>query len=267
MCLTRTKFSVLNTTIMTIISLTSLVATIVTGAKNMGIWYYISLFILIISLGGYCVYALTYAYRNRGVFSRFIAYSLLKKEPYIVLKRESLYEFVDRENMKHKKEITVQSTTKRLHEFTDRYKWSKEGPCDIVVLQTDQKVIRQFKDIHWNYYTIALDRYYNKGENSVTGIEMPSLKDEKRESELFLSSGVFEPTRELHLKVCAHQPLKFVSAKVKVFRTYFDLVAFDTNDLEPEYNDNCSVLSFTWKYPLMGAKYMIEWAFEDEGCG
>lgn len=260
------KLGQYNNIIMSVIGVLGLVLTIILGANQMGILFVISLACLALFVIGYIIYAFLYLTKNAETLSRFINYITLPKSNFIILKREIFYEFIDRTHMIHIKKIKLRSMIDNLHEFTDRYKWSKNVECYMEELIDEQTISKKWSDVHWHYYSIILDKYYKKGDEFDTGIIMPNLIDEKKESTLFLSTGIFDPTKELVLKVKISNTLEIESAKVSVYKSYFDLSAASIVQLTPVYNRDSAEIIFTCKYPLMGAKYIIQWCFKNEDC-
>lgn len=121
-----------------------------------------------------------------------------------------------------------------------------------------------WSDVHWQYYTILFSNPIHKNKTHITGIEMPSLHDPKEECDTFASTGIFEPTEELIIRVILplNLPIKKNMTKIYVYYTYNSRVADEEFSIEPKYNEKNCILEYSIKYPRKNARYRLEWKFE-----
>jgi hypothetical protein len=191
---------------------------------------------------------------------RYFKYIFVPKKAYIMNLRETYYEFKSRTKMIHKRKFEIRSCVNNLEAFTDRYRWSKEQNCVIVPLVRNQEIMHEWEEYGWKFYSVKFDRQYFKNDsvNVLTSIE--NLDDEKNESKLFLSTGIYEKTKLLRMIVKFNKDLSPHQIKLRISKDFINNATCFEYDLDYDY-DKRQIL-YEHKYPLYGYRYMILWSFK-----
>ncbi len=239
--------------------------------KTIGFWYYIivgSLGILF-TVGIFGV--LIYAIKEQKLVIRYLIYLISPKQPLILLDKACTYTFLDRTHMTYEKKFKIQSKITTLHSFYDMYMWTKDYKQQkITTINPADKISHQYTQEQWQFYCINFSDFIGKNKIYNTGIFMPSLEDPSKESQLFLSTGIFEPTTSITLQVVIRNRLKFKegSSYCNIYNNYYGRAADDQVPLKIEQiTDNeggGQKILFTVKYPIKGARYKLTWEFEGE---
>lgn len=187
----------------------------------------------------------------------FIYYLGLQK--YDVELRETIYRFLSRTEMEHIKHFTIVSRINGLNEYSTRVGWSKDGELDIKPYNSTQTIVSKWKNDKMTHLTLLFDRYYKRGEKIETGIILDNLKDPEKESMLYLSTGIFENTKKVCLKIECPAILCPTNIQLSFFREYFDPYPTYTKQLTYNYEDK--KIEFEEDFPVKGSKYMITWEF------
>ena len=203
---------------------------------------------------------------------RIINFWSAPKKPIYFLKKSMEYRFETRTKLSFRKEFEVVAKQKNVRDLPDRYTWSKDRnmPCRIEALNPNDTIVPEGIAEYWHEYTIQFSRNLEKNKPYQTGIIMPELIDDEKKSQLFLSSGIYEPTKELYMKVVIQSPLRFKkgSAKLLVYHTYFARYPSKEYPLEIKaYNNGANDTGFYIEhrglYPITGACYKITWEFDE----
>lgn len=191
---------------------------------------------------------------------RYIRYLFSKSGNYLVLVRETRYEFLSRTEMYHEKKYKIQSKINDLQELNTRFGWSKEKDLTPIPIINSHSIAKTWKSDKMIYFTILFDRHYRKNEVLTTGFKLTNLEDPNKESQLYLSTGIFEKTKLVRLILKFEKTLIPKNIEIKIYKKYFDLSPIFHESLEYDF-ENREVV-FEHDYPLKLSKYMITWEFE-----
>lgn len=237
--------------------------------ETVGIWYYIILGSLCILCAVGIFGVIIYAIKEQKLVIRYLVYLISPKQPLILLDKTCIYTFRDRTHMTYQKNFTIQSKIPTLHSFYDMYMWTKDyKKQEIETINSTDKITHEYTQEQWQFYCINFSDFIGKNKIYKTGIFMPSLEDPKKESQLFLSTGIFEPTTSITLQVVIQNGLKFRegSTYCKVYNNYYGRAADDQVPLNIEQiaddEGGGQKISFSIKYPVKGARYRLTWEFE-----
>ncbi len=245
----------------------TVVAVITLDAEKMEIWYYIIIFACILVAAVCGIRLLANVVSSQGTFMRYINYLVSPKSPLVLLEKECTYTFLDRTHMEYAKRFKIQSKVSELHTFDDMYMWTKDYKKQRIEPLNADKITYEYTEDQWQFYIITFDTFYGKNKIHETGIRMPDLEDPKKESQLFLSTGIFEPTVKICLNVVIKGGLRFKqdSAFCYVYNYYYGRAADSQMpvrvDLLPEGEGY--KISYSIKYPVKGARYKLVWEFEN----
>jgi len=229
------------------------------------------LFILLIIVGSlaavvFVIFVFIAIVKSKTRLRQFINYHTLPKKPSFLLKKDITYHFTSRTNMTFTKLFHIKSKQGGVNSFTDRYMWTKnrEEKCELSALFNDTIVILP-DDAHWHTYTINF-KPLCKNDIHQTGMQIKNLHDPEKKSQLFLSTGIFEPTKELKLMVQFNNPLKIKnnSAEIEIYHTYHAQYPNDRRKVDIKEKNNGYFIEYHEKYPLNGACYKLVWQFEEE---
>lgn len=194
-------------------------------------------------------------------FLYYFNYLLGPKYGYIMNLRETKYEFMDRTHMRHEKKYEIKSLVNNLSIFTDRYFWSKDSKCVVEPLYKKHYIAYQWMDEGANFFSILFENPNKKGSVIHTGIKIDNLVDENKESELFLSTGIYERTKKLRMLVKFNKELIPKNIKLRIFKDASITYPIFEYELKYDY-ENCHIL-YEDSYPIYGYKYNIVWEFEE----
>jgi hypothetical protein len=182
--------------------------------------------------------------------------------------KDSIYTFIDRTHMTFCKKFKVQSKIKDLRTFYDMYIWTKNYKKQEVKALYSDTITHELSEDQWQCCCITFDSFYGKNKVHDTGIFMPSLVDDNKESLLLLSTGIFEPTIKASLTVIIKGGLKFIEGSTfcHVYHYYYGRSADETIPVDIELDDDGEgyKISYSIKYPLKNAKYKLVWKFEGD---
>lgn len=215
---------------------------------------YISLLLLI-------VFLLIYFRFKEDTFRYLKYYFFTKSGKYNVNLKETVYEFKSRTQMFHQKKINITSRTNDLISISSRYGWSKDEVIPIKTLNKNHQIVKTWKSDKMMNFTILFDRYYRKGETLTTGFKLENLNDKNKESDLYLSTGIFEKTKLVRLILLFEKNLLPINIELKVFKNYFDISPYIIKKLEYDYAKKKIV--FEHSYPIKLSKYIITWEFDE----
>lgn len=195
------------------------------------------------------------------LYYRYIRYFFTSDGLYILDSKNITYQFLDRTNMIHKKTYMIRSCTNGLMSFSDRYWWTKNCKCVVKSLYENLQVSNGWTDHGMPFYTINFDRKYKKNEIIKAGILIDSLKDKNKESKLFLSTGIYEKTKQLRMIIKFDKSLEPIDIKLRIFKDYINGPPIAEKILEFDYKNY--QICFSHKYPLLGCQYLILWKFKE----
>lgn len=189
------------------------------------------------------------------------------KKPYALKSRQLFYIYKDREHIYHSKIFEIIPKSDDLSTFTDRYVFSGEGELHMDSRFGPGRIKRQpdgkqyWRDHGWNFYQLEFDKLETRQniESFYVGMKMDDIRDLNHVAKPFLSTGIYEPTEELIMKVY------FGDLKVKnvFFLTFNSYVDMNPISYEHLHVDHTGCASVRVAYPIYHYKYMIKWQFDE----
>lgn len=237
---------------------------------KLGIWYYVIIGVISLVCIVCFIRLLAYAVRNQNLFIRILLFKASPNQSLILKSKECVYTFIDRTHMQYLKKFSILSKIPDLRVFYDMYMWTKDYKSQQLQPINSDTVIDTYSEDQWQYYGIRFDEPCGKNKVHNTGVFMPSLEDPKKESQLFLSTGIFEPTVSVSLCVVIRGDLKFKEGSTfcKVYNYYYGKSADKKIPLNPvpisDEDGTGFKISFDEKYPIKNARYKLVWKFEGE---
>lgn len=202
--------------------------------------------------------------RFRYTFYRYVKYKIHPTGKYIYKMKKSTYEFKDRTHMIHNKTFVVINKTPNLRFFEDRYSWSKPNcECHPITLDKHHSILCKWNENNGCSYLIKLDKYYKKDKIFKTGVKM-ELEDNEKESQLYLTTAIYEKTKLLILEVKFNAnlvPLGGVG-KILIYKDYSVQPELIFED-ELQYDNKKGRLYYKEEYPLFNHRYEINWEFNE----
>lgn len=199
-------------------------------------------------------------FKHDSLFYRKLVFISTHKGKYILNKRETFYEFVDREHMNHSKKFEVYTLVDGVDTFTDRYVYSGETRCKVNPLISNQTIVGEFKDLGVNFYSIKAARPSPKRKVMHFGMKMDPIEDLQHKSKPFLSTGIYEATKFLKMEVKFGTGLIPNDAKLYIYKNYIDQQPVKQENLV--FDANSKSITYEIKYPIYGYKYVICWNFD-----
>lgn len=233
---------------------------LVFGLINNSFETIITTIVLIAALLAIFIAMLIYAFtkKHNSLIYRYLKYITAHKEHTLVLQRNTYYECIDREHFLHKKKIEVYGRND-FDSFTDRYVYSGSAKCKLKAPKYTQKIIDQSKYLGWDFYTIKSETKNKKRSTCIFEMEMEILNDPEHLSDLYLSTGIYEQTKNLIMTVKFGNSITPKNGKIRIYSDYTsrtpfyeDNIAFDTKNRS---------LIYELKYPIHHYKYEITWEF------
>ena len=247
------------------------VGTIFSLDKNtLGVWYYVIIVACFCVSVIFFIRILAYLIKNQKLLIRYLTYLIAPKHPLIIQKKECIYTFIDRTHMDYRKNFKIQSKISELYSFYDMYMWTKDYKKQHLVPMNSDTITVERSEDQWQFYCITFNQACGKNQIHETGVHMPSLYDPKKESQLFLSTGIFEPTISLSLCVVIKNGLKFKAGSTfcRIYNYYYGRAADCEIPLEiisiPQNEGGGYKLSYNTTYPIKNARYKLVWEFEGE---
>lgn len=240
-------------TLSAIVTIVLAIPTLYTGFNAAIVWTYIIIIFMI--------YIIPLLVKYKGKLYNIALYYMGNQE-YNVEIRDTYYEFITRTSMKHIKSFIIIPKIKQLNQYSTRYGWSKDGEYDVQPLFENQNIVKKWKNDKMTHITILFDRYYSKNERLKTGLLLNDLEDKNKESQLYLSTGIFDRTKLVKLTVKFEKNLYPCNIKLYYYKYYFDLSPAFVKELK--YNFEESKIEYTESFPVLNSKYMITWDFEND---
>lgn len=207
-------------------------------------------------------------------FRKKISMNILKKimnltcpyKMYKLKKKESIYEYETREQMRHEKIFEVQVLHDGFDGVNDKFKWTGDDhlmPCPKYDTQEIEPLGIQSG---MQLYKIKFknNRRYNKSDKvEPLGMVIENITDPEQKSSTHLSSGVFEVTDQLVLHLIFGANLKPKNIRKLEYLHYSDDCHFHCERGEATYNEETGKREIIWTIdkPFFGGKYMIDWDF------
>ena len=171
----------------------------------------------------------------------------------------------------HRKELEVTALVNAVRDFTDRYQYSNDhfennptGICKLTAPERQQSIINIEKREGWVFYTIHRRDALAQNRSGRFVMEMQPISDPNKETETFLSTGIYEPTRRLELILKFPAALNLKNPRVRIFNSYSADTEFVTilPNEDPEHficDFEHGQFSYIIDYPVYTYKYRIDW--------
>ena len=183
---------------------------------------------------------------------------------YKFTKKEVVYEFKTRTAMRHEKNFSVKVLHPSFSGISDKYKWTGEGRLNICSKDPKhyslQPLRAKFGLERYRLVPVG-DKRYSAGESIEMGAVIEDISDPNSASSLHLSSGIYEKTDCLVLKVLFTPTLQPVNARKLEYIHYIDDDHYRAEACMPTLEGEKKCLEWVIEKPLYGGKYMIEWEF------
>ena len=187
------------------------------------------------------------------------------KQSYKVIYKACKYEYVSQTELRYEKRIKPKPL-RNIDGIHDQFNWTGNTALIPKPLYSDTQYV-ELKDRKFGMqrYDIKFNnnRNYSKKEDvPELGMVIENINDPKFEASTHLSSGVYEITEELTLKVVFDPNLKPHNFRKLTYLHYTDREHYccDTN-VEIRFDANTNKIFVEWiiKKPIFGAKYLIDW--------
>ncbi len=177
--------------------------------------------------------------------------------------REVIYRYIpdsNRKKMQHAKRTILKSLVDDFSEYVDRYSWSTRGKLEITCPTEGFRLEKLGRDKSntWDNYKIVFPHPLRRGEVIEFLVHM-DLEDMFGEAKHFLSSGVYQPTDRLALRVILPQDDLPERAEQAYYDDYVDIEPSESSELLiDKYSGE---LRLEIKKPHVGGKYGIFWYY------
>lgn len=260
-CQVINLLSILQKTIDVVAALIALVPSIVLFLNE-------SKIIIIVVVAGVCLAIAVILVCRSKALSRCLMYYLLNltapAKSYKLLSKEVIYEFSSRTKMRHEKIFEVKVINTSFRGINDKYKWT--GDHELTVETDDPqhfKVVPQGSKFGLNRYNIEVKdgRTYSKGDKLTIKSLIRDIDDPNKKSSLHLSTGIYEKTERLKMRVVFDNSLCPQNARKLEYIHYNDDVHYRAYPAELQLTEGGTKKCYEWDIdkPLFGGKYMIEW--------
>lgn len=178
----------------------------------------------------------------------------------ILKKRLVHYEYIDRETICHYKIFEVIPKREGFDRFRDRYLYTGDTKCKLKAPIHGQKIVDRQKYYMWSMYSIKLNSPCSKGKPIEMKMEMDTITDKNHTAQPFLSTGIYEPTKFVHLEVKFGESILPYHPQLKIYRNYIDESPFITKPLT--FDPDNRMIEYKLSYPIHYYKYQLEWSFD-----
>lgn len=199
--------------------------------------------------------------KHKSLIYRRIAYLLTPKYNYVLALRDVKYEYRDREHIDHSKFYKIIPKIECFESFTDRYVFSGEPICKVKSTYRNQKIVHEWKDHGWNFFTIELPEPAQRGREVTMGMKMDTIEDINHTAVPFLSTGIYEPTIKLKMEVKFGSGIIPFDPKLRIYKDYVDRHPVDEKPLT--FDAEKRIISYEELYPVYHYKYLIAWSFKE----
>ena len=186
------------------------------------------------------------------------------QKPYKLTQKLVIYDFVERTKMRHEKAFYVKVLHTSFTGINDKYKWTGEAPLTVTAKDPARYHIEPLgSKFGLERYNIVMngDKKFSVGDTFEMVSCIDEIEDLSMKSSLHLSSGIYERTDCLVLKVLFNPNLQPINARCLEYIHYNDDYHYKSENLEAKLDGSKKCLEWIVKKPLHGAKYMIEWEF------
>jgi len=228
--------------------------------------FYISkstFFFIIIFIVSFTIYFLLKLDKGFYIIKKELCYFFRNGDSYITKEKECIYKFISRTEMSNTKNYKIISKIRDLNRYSDQFKWSKEQQLEDIKIRSNKEEhnISLKRDQNWFCYDIEFETV-RKGAEVDLSVTIHNLKDPKKESLLFFSSGIREKTKRLILTVLfPDTSLKPINIKYQIFDNYVTNCPIIEEKLN--FNIHERKIQIIENKPIFGYKYLIKWDFEE----
>ncbi len=187
-------------------------------------------------------------------------------QPYKLNHKTVVYEFFSRHEMYHEKIFEGVALHNGVDHIDDKYKWTGNNTCVVEPLFPGQSI--EILDNKYGMQNYRINNYDKKrvcrGQEIKMGMKIQGLVDPNGTSSLHLSSGVYEITDKLTLRVVFDNTLKPHNIRKVEYLHYTDDNHFKCSDnVEYDYDtlNDKKFVEWTIEHPVFGGRYVIDWSF------
>lgn len=189
-------------------------------------------------------------------------------KPYKLKKKEIIYEFKSREEMRLEKNFDPVILHDGFTGVYDKFKWTGEGE---LTPKAKRPAVHKIEPLEEKYgmkrYQIKYngEHNYSKGDDVDTfSVVIEDIKDPNHKSAQRLLSGVFEITDCIELHLIFNKDLKPKNIRKLEYIHYSDDEHYKCENTNYIFNDETDKKEVIWTInkPIYGGKYVIDWYFE-----
>ena len=172
-----------------------------------------------------------------------------------LLLKEIVYQyFPDRQHLRQRKRFRVRALRDGVDSFTDRYKWTGSGQCDVKSLTSGFTVTNRRTEEFWDYFDVGFPHAIRKDEEVDFTIEW-ELFDAAQAAVPFLSTMIDYDTKHLTMNVILPPELAPKGAYCYEFYNYIDRLPMSTQ--ATQWDAARQSISYDVPHPKKYRKYMI----------
>lgn len=245
----------------------SLAGIIISIKNNFSIWITAVLIILSVAFIIICIIVIT----NRNTIAvKIFGYIMNLSAPnqsYKLEYKTCTYEYLSRTKMRYEK-VFKPKAFRNLDRIYDQFNWTGSTSLKPKVKHNTQHITEEDRKFGMQRYAIKFNnnKSYTKKENiPEMGMEINDIYDPNCESSTHLSSGIYEITDKLILRVEFASDLKPYNFRKLTYLHYTDREHFKCEeDINIQYEaEGKQYVEWIINKPIYGAKYLIDWDFED----
>lgn len=185
-----------------------------------------------------------------------------------IVSKNLVYEYISMTEMSFKDEFYVKPLHDGLDSFSDKYKWTGSEPVlpePIVNTHRIEPIDNNTRNGFQRYKIVFGNKCYNKHDGPLkTGIIIRNMRDTEKVACPYLSTGIYDKTKNLSLEVCFPMNLNPTNIRKLEYIHYTDEEHYRCiNENSPEVIDNKKIIKWEIKKPIFGGKYIIDWEFCD----
>ena len=256
------------------LSFVSNVFTIITGLMTLiplgfGIltkqynYFYLSMLLFIISVTIF-IYRNKISKKGLSLFMNFTA----PNKVYKLINKTVTYEFLARDKMRHEKTFKIKVLHDGFNHMLDKYTWTGKQELVAEPIIQNQKVEPVDRKFGMQRVRISYKDYkiFSKNEKVEMGFKIENMEDKEKNSSLHLSSGIYEITDFLILKVIFNKDLSPKNIRKLEYIHYTDDEHYKCEKLSNatlDESQNKKIIEWQIKKPIYGGKYIIDWEFAE----
>jgi len=198
-----------------------------------------------------------------------ILYFIKSGDSYWVKNKECIYIFKSRILMEYRKNHLIVSWINNLSSFCDKFKWSKHQELKDIQIKciSPHKTIDIKREENWHCYDITFEEIVKNHEKDIN-IIIENLKDDNKESLLFLSSNIVNRTQNLKM-IVKFEDQSLIPKNIR-YQIYDNAASnfpiyeekFDNKSRRLTYNIDTNIIEVEEYKPIFGYRYVIKWDFK-----